>query len=95
MSFLMSSAWCLFATKIASSVCTMMRSSTPNRATWVFADLVNMMLFWLSIFTRGELAALFSVSWLRYLETEIQDPTSSQSNVASMFSTRVAFSMRA
>lgn len=94
MSFLMSSAWWRLATSMASSVCTTMRSSTPSSATWVFFDLVKTMLFWLSTSTSGELV-LFWFMLSRYLETEIHDPTSSQSNVASMLSTRVAFSMSA
>ncbi len=94
MSFLMSSAWCRLAIRMASSVWTTMRSSTPRRATCVFFDFVKMMLFLLSTSTSGELV-LFWFTLSRYFETEIHDPTSSQSNVASMLRTRVAFSMRA
>lgn len=93
-SFLIASAEFLSATRMASSVSTTMRSLTPRRA-MRFPEVLKTMLPEESIWESGALAALRPSSAGRYLPTEIHEPTSSQSKVASTLRTRLAFSMRA
>ena len=91
----MASAWWRFAMSKASLVWTMMRSSTPSRAMRVPGSALKTMLFCESSWVIGSLARFSSPYFSSYLAMETHEPTSSQSKVASMLSTRSAFSMSA